>query len=408
MPSGESIRTALRQVQQVEPRKLNSILVLSQISPLSVIDKLKTIFDIVDYSPVPTLPGGKAPPDAKLPSDEQYKNASVIWSIFLPPNLTNASQTPNLVLFQGQSAGYGHITDSKYFKSFDDTNKAIFSSASGIHGPVISEHVIATTIYLNHKLNQITYRLQTEKKWSNPLAEFGGLFTRELRTLTVGIVGYGHIGRETARQASALGAKIIALNRSGKPSPEGGFVIPNTGDPDGVLPQKYYSSEDLDSRLAFFADADVVVNTVPSSAENKKFVGVKELTAAKGNSVFVNIGRGDTVDTEALVKALEAKPAEGEAIDGTGTLRIGGTSLDLDFLLQSEGLNQPSHPSVTDPEPLPDGHPLFSLPNAIITPHISGITTEYFVLASDLLAANVARLREGKKAFNVFRGEGDK
>jgi len=220
------------------------------------------------------------------------------------------------------------------------------------------------------------------------MTEFGPGYTRELRGMTVGILGYGHIGRETARMAHAFGSKIVALTRSGKPATIGGYILPDTGDIDGTLPVAYYSTQSPASTLDFFSACDVVVSTLPSHPETKKFVGAPQFKAMRGNAIFVNIGRGDTVDTETLVSALQAKPAEGELHWATGTLRIGGASLD-----------------VTDPEPLPDNHALFSLENAIITPHTSGFSATYFHRAVDLLEQNVDRLRQAKGALNAYRGK---
>lgn len=97
--------------------------------------------------------------------------------------------------------------------------------------------------------------------------------------------------------------------------------------------------------------------------------------------MYVSIGRGDTTDQDALVEALSAKE---------GPLKIGGASLD-----------------VTTPEPLPEGHPLWSLTNAIISPHCSGVSVHYFILAADLLKVNVERLKAGKGGFNAWKGKAE-
>jgi len=135
-------------------------------------------------------------------------------------------------------------------------------------------------------------------------------------------------GRETARLFKACGSDIIALNRTGSPSPETGYILPNTGDASGSIPSKYYSTSDRQSILSFFRDCDVVINTLPDSEHTKKFVGKEELKAMKGDGVYVNIGRGTTTDQEALVEALRAKKGDKEEQDATGTLRIGGASLE--------------------------------------------------------------------------------
>lgn len=229
----------------------------------------------------------------------------------------------------------------------------------------ISEHVLSTVMMLFHRLHTIVIRMRNEQKWMRVDAEFGG-YIRELKGMTVGIIGcaffpssspvvrelthrrrYGHIGRETARLAAGFGSTIVALNRNGLPSPEQGYIIAGsslnawlsddivlnqsssgTGDPSGSLPDTYYSTDDPASSLAFFAACDVVVNTLPDSELTRGFVGEKELRAMKGDAVYVNIGRGTTTDQDALIKALKAVKEKGEEDSSTGTLRIGGASLE--------------------------------------------------------------------------------
>lgn len=158
--------------------------------------------------------------------------------------------------------------------------------------------------------------------------------------MTVGILGYGHLGRECARLSSAFGSRIVACSREGSAKPIQGYHVAGTGDPEATLPQKWFRTETA-SLHAFLAECDVVVNCLPHSAQTHHILGEAELRAMKNDSIFINIGRGNTVDQVALVEALKA-PDSSES----GALKIGAAGLD-----------------VTDPEPLPDGHELFTMPN---------------------------------------------
>lgn len=222
---------------------------------------------------------------------------------------------------------------------------------------------------------------------------------------------YGAVGRETARLASAFGASVHACNRAGRPSPYKGYVVPNTGDPLGVIPTRYFASSSRDSLHAFLASCDVVVNTLPSCAANCGLVGEEELRAMKGDALLINIGRGDTVDTFKLVEALLARPAEGEELDARGSLRIGGAALEcvlsLFSRLASSLMTSPFR-SVTNPEPLPRHHALFKLENTIITPHSAGLSSRYFGRGVDLLVRNVERLRDRREMLNILRSGGSK
>ncbi|GAA6026001.1 hypothetical protein JCM11491_001997 [Sporobolomyces phaffii] len=327
--------------------------------------------------------------DGAEPSPDDLEQADVIFGLTIPKNLKSIDQVPNLKLYQAVSAGFSHISSTDFFAGLPESEPLMFANASGIHVSTIGEHCLATVLMLYHKLHTLTVLLHNEQRWAKS-DEYGGNFIRELSTLKVGIIGYGHIGRETARLFHAAGSEILALNRTGSSSQETGYILPNTGDAQGSIPSKYYSTADRGSILAFFSDADVVINTLPDSEHTKKFVGVEELTAMKGDAVYVNIGRGTTTDQDALVEALKAKKGDGEDDDATGTLRIGGASLD-----------------VTDPEPLPDRHPLYTLPNVVLTPHMSGSSKLYFERATDLLKINIDRVRQGRGVLNSFRGKGE-
>jgi phosphoglycerate dehydrogenase-like enzyme len=138
------------------------------------------------------------------------------------------------------------------------------------------------------------------------------------------VVGLGGIGTEVARLAHAAGMRVTAIRSSRRWGPP--FVA------------KVGLTEDLE---AWLAEADVVVNCLPLTEATARVFDAEMFEAMRDDALFINVGRGGTVDTDALIEAL---------VEG----RIAGAGLD-----------------VTDPEPLPDGHPLWEAPNLIITPHYS-------------------------------------
>lgn len=215
-------------------------------------------------------------------------------------------------------------------------------------------------------------------------------------------------GREVARLFHAFGSTVYALTRDGAPTPEKGYTLPGTGDPSGSLPTKYYATSPYSSILSFFSACDVVVNVLPDTPRTHRTISTDEFKAMKGDAIYVNIGRGTTTDQEVLVEALRAKKEEGEAEDATGTLRIGAASLECvllplthRYLHHTDPLLTPSH-SVTDPEPLPSSHPLYTLPNVILTPHVSGLSKDYWRCALNVLKLNAEKLGRGEEAVNVW------
>lgn len=190
-----------------------------------------------------------------------------------------------------------------------------------IAGPVMSEHVIAFMLALTRGFASYV-PLQARGEWKDDAVPASRLWSVEGRTMLV--VGLGGIGTETARRAHALGMKVIAIRNSGR---EGPSFVSEVG-----LPPELH---------AFAARADVIVNTLPLTAETRGLYDRAFFDAAKRGALFINVGRGASVVTADLVAALE---------DG----RLGGAGLD-----------------VTDPEPLPPDHPLWRAPNVLITPHVA-------------------------------------
>ena len=143
----------------------------------------------------------------------------------------------------------------------------------------------------------------------------------------------------------------------------------------------------------FYETSDVIVNTLPSNSATKNYMDEQTFRQMRNDACFVNIGRGDTVDQEALYSALLASDeARSAATAGKkGDLRIGCASLD-----------------VTTPEPLPEDNKLWKLKNCVITPHVSGASELYWFRVSDLLAQNFKRVViDGKGALNAVRGRGE-
>lgn len=188
-------------------------------------------------------------------------------------------------------------------------------------GSVMAEHVLALVFGLTRGL-AVYVPAQVKGEWADEAVPESRM--QELKGRTMLVVGLGGIGTEVASRAHALGMTVIAIRNSGTDGPS---YVAEVGLPDKLLP--------------FAARADVIVSTLPLTAETKGLMNKAFFDAVKRGGLFVNVGRGSTVVTSDLVSALA---------DG----RLGGAGLD-----------------VTDPEPLPADHPLWRAPNVIITPHVA-------------------------------------
>jgi len=286
--------------------------------------------------------------------------------VFASRNDLPLERSPGLRWVQVESAGVDYLVDTPLWHS-DIT----ITSANGVHAVQIPEYVLAMLLAHGHRLPAMQ-RAQARHEWADGAAR-EQLMPRELRDATLGIVGYGAIGREVARLAQAFGMRILATARTPNgPHLYDGWTPQGTGDVDGSLPERFFSLDQLPDMLA---QCDAVVLAIPLSERTHHLLNADTLAALPDHALVINIGRGGLIDHAALVDALQ---------DG----QLGGAALD-----------------VTDPEPLPPDSPLWDIPNVIITPHISGMSPHYTERAVNLFAENLRRYVANEPLLNVVDRE---
>ncbi|HEY6420898.1 MAG TPA: D-2-hydroxyacid dehydrogenase [Candidatus Binataceae bacterium] len=271
-----------------------------------------------------------------------------------------AQKAPGLRWMQLLSAGADHVPVAV----LNDRGLATTTS-SGIHATPIAEYTIASMLAYAHGLH-ITMRAQMRREWMR-----SGQFMSsvdELRGHTLGVIGYGSIGRETARIAAALGMRVLALKRNPAVHEDPGWVPAALGDREGTIPERYFGPSEC---AAILAESNYVTVTLPLTPHTRKFIGAHELAAMRPGTYIVNIGRGEVIDERALADTLRAG-------------KIGGAGLD-----------------VFEHEPLEAESPLWGMENVILTPHMSGANRGYFEKACQLFADNLRRFRAGQPLFNL-------
>ncbi|KAF1975353.1 hypothetical protein BU23DRAFT_459346 [Bimuria novae-zelandiae CBS 107.79] len=290
---------------------------------------------------------------------------------------SDESEIPNIKFIQFVSAGTNHVSKHPIYT---DT-KIPLCNASGVHGPQIAEWVVMTDLIHNHNYLYL-YEKQRKKEWKHSNGEIS---SQDNVGRTVGILGYGSIGRQVARVAKAMGMKVLAYTASPRKTPESkrdtGFIVPGTGDAEGEFPDAWYSGLDKKSLHAFLKlKIDLLVLAVPLTPQTTHFLSTPEfaLLAANPTRTYIaNIARGAIIDQPALVHALHAGQIAGAALD------------------------------VTDPEPLPKDDPLWDAPNVLITPHVSGVTSTTGERCFQVVRENLRRVRDGRGLVNeVDRGRG--
>lgn len=297
------------------------------------------------------------PAEAKreLPA-AQLAEVDALFCTFPPVNHTDAKM---LRWIQVASAGYTQLF------GLDLPARGIrATNARGCFDVPIAEWNIAMMINLARDLRQMV-RNQDATVWDR-----SAQFQREIRGLTVGLWGYGGIGRETARLAKALGLRVHVLTRSGQTGPRGEvYAVAGTGDPDGTLPDRVFSAQES---TAFLRDLDFLVLGMPLTKATEGLIGEAELSALPRRAFVLNPARGPIIQEAALLRALR----EGW---------IAGAALDTHYRY-----------------PMPPEHPLWSFPNVIFTPHISGSTLSpnFKIRLWDIFNQNVSRLQRGETLLN--------
>lgn len=237
------------------------------------------------------------------------------------------------------------------------------TNALGCFDVPIAEWVIAMLVNLARDMRQMI-RNQDAAVWNR-----SAVFQREIRGLTLGLWGYGGIGRETARLARHMGLKVHVLTRSGVGPRQHSYHVPGTSDPEGVLPHRIFKAgEELD----FLRDLDFLVIALPLTKATDGLIGERELQALPRTAFVLNPSRGPIIQQAALLRALSEN-------------WIAGAALDTHYQY-----------------PMPPDHPLWRFPNVIFTPHISGssLSPRFKDRLWEIFSLNLDRYDKGQPLLN--------
>lgn len=272
-------------------------------------------------------------------NDDEIKHAECIIGNLTLDKLALCDQTKFMQLGSAGSDAYAAALNEN----------CILCNASGCYGPAISEYMLGVCLSLMLRLPQ--YRDQQHlRAWKNAGKVSSILGSKVL------IVGLGDIGSQFAVKMRALGAEITGIRRNTSIKPDYVDAVASLDELDTLLPQM-----------------DIVASCLPNSNATQHVFKTEQFKAMKNSAIFINVGRGKAVDTDALCDALKNHEIYGAALD------------------------------VVDPEPLPLNHPLWSCDNLLLTPHIAGgdnleLTTE---LIYKLTTDNLEAYLKGEELKNV-------
>jgi D-3-phosphoglycerate dehydrogenase len=226
----------------------------------------------------------------------------------------------------------------------------VWTSATGSFGLAVAEHALALMLAADKSLHAFA----RERSWT----EDGRHHVQSLAGETVAIIGAGGIGRALIGLLGPFGCEVIAVTRRGHDVPGAALTLP------------------ADRVSEAWGAARHVVIAAPATDGTRHLVGATELAAMRGDAWLINIARGSLVDTDALVVALRSGSIAGAALD------------------------------VTDPEPLPDGHPLWDMSNVLITPHVATPPATEKLAFAERVRENVRRLAAGEELEGLIDADG--
>lgn len=269
------------------------------------------------------------------PEEAAAVEISVGWSEKFNEPLLSTNQ---LKWVQSISAGIDSLPLAEF-----STQNILLSNGSGIHALSISEHIIGVLLGYYRGLNQ-SVKNQEQQLWGQNTIHYDQLAGKNLL-----VVGTGHIGQQLSRSIHSLGVNVYGINTTGHPVE--GFT-------------ETYSIKNL---AKIVSGMDIVVGILPGTQETYHIFNSDIFEKMKQDAVFINVGRGDTVHTKELITALTEKSFAFAALD------------------------------VFEEEPLPSDNPLWTLPNVLITPHISGLTVDFQNKFMQIFLANLKAYAQTKK-----------
>jgi phosphoglycerate dehydrogenase-like enzyme len=294
--------------------------------------------------------------------DDVYTDAEVLYTIRHYPE---PEQAPLLRWIQLHHAGVERTLKLPIVQAED----VEVTTASGIHVTPIAEYCLGMMLTFMYKIPQML-KFKEETRW--PESKYTIFKPHGLRGLTLGIAGYGSIGREVARIADAMGMTVLATKHNLMSTDEKNYMEKGTGDPTGDIPERLYPAEAL---LSMARECDFLVIATPLTEKTHHLVDEVVLDAMKESAILINISRGAVVDEAALVSALASEKIAGAALD------------------------------VFETEPLPKTSPLWNLDNAIISPHVSGNSILYNEKAAALFMENLQRYVDKRPLLNRISRE---
>lgn len=272
--------------------------------------------------------------------------------------LPGAEDAPRLRWAQLDTSGIDHLRSSPLWD-----RDVVITTLGGVSPAPLAEWVLTMVLAHAHRLRE-TEAFARQRTWPSRAERWNSLMPRNLRRSTIGIVGYGRIGREIARLCQAFGMRVLAVRRDPRAA-GGGERFGQQAELDGVI------GVGVDQLNRVLGECDYVALTVPLTEQTEGMLGAEQFAAMKPGAVLINGSRGHVVDEPALLAALDSG-------------QLGLVASD-----------------VFASEPLPQDSPFWTHPRSIVTPHVAGFAPDYLEVVGALFAENLRRYLAERPLLNV-------
>ncbi len=278
--------------------------------------------------------------------DELVREIADADVLYGRPDAEVLAAAKQLKLVQSQSAGVDFLMNFPELVESD----VVLSNTRGAHAPSIAEHAFGLLLALTRKIPaSLDYQHKHQWRWENSYRE-----PREIMGSTIGILGYGQIGRAIAQRASGFEVTTLAVD-----------LYPGNGD---RFVETVWPIDRLHDMLAL---SDILMVAAPLTRETHHMLGAKEFIAMPKDSIVIAVSRGGVIDEPALIEALNSGHIWGAGMD------------------------------VNEIEPVPGDNPFWDMPNVVMSHHLAGSSWQKEKRCVEILVENVRRLQDGAELINV-------
>lgn len=318
--------------------------------PEALLERIQSVSSRLRITMIPSK-------NAEAISVDKWQNAEILYTDSALPDITKINR---LRWIQSHTTDIEFILKSPLVKN----EMLVITNMSGVESHAVAEYVVMMMLVLVRQFFLTDQRGAAQSIRKTILGE-----KWNLNGCVVGIIGYGSVGREVARLLQPFGMTILATKRDVMDPTDSGYFIPGMGDPDGDLFHRLYPPQAIKSMVK---ECDFVVVCVPSCAETKGMINVPVISLMKPSCYYIHVSNLDVIDIQAFTTAIQDKRIRGAALD------IPTTSLTSE-------------------------HPLFKMPEVILTPHIAGETEDYVEKAVELFIGNLRRYLDGLPLLNQYQ-----